>query len=167
MLTIVCRITTNCNRASQGIAEKLTSVIQGISTFVSAFVVALAVQWKLSLITLTIVPAIVVVTGGAIAVDVPLEAKVVRLYSQASNLAQETISSIRTVHAFDAREKMVKKYDEYLEEAHKVGNNKSPVFGALFCVQNFCVFAGIALCFWQGFRMFQSGEIADAGGVFT
>ena len=110
---------------------------------------------------------IFIVIGICIALDAPLEARIVRIYSQASNLAQETISSIRTVHAFCARTKMVKKYDEFLQQAHRVGSKKSPVYGVMYSVQYFCVYSGIALCFWQGFRMFQSGEIENAGQVFT
>jgi ATP-binding cassette subfamily B (MDR/TAP) protein 1 len=142
-------------------------VVQSLSTFFSAFIVALAVQWKLSLITLIIVPVIFLVIGGFIALDAPLEAKIVRTYSQASNMAQEVISSIRTVHAFEARTKLVGKYDDFLKQAHSTGNKKSPIYGVIYCVQYFCVYSGIALCFWQGFRMFQSGEIENAGQVFT
>ncbi|KAL9638683.1 MAG: hypothetical protein Q9164_001391 [Protoblastenia rupestris] len=164
---IATQVTTNGNRVSQGIAEKLAFVVQALSTFFSAFIVALAVQWKLSLITLSIVPVIFLVTATCIAIDAPQEARIVRIYSQASNMAQETISSIRTVHAFWAHAKMVKKYDDFLQQAHTEGNKKSPNYGVLFSVEYFCVYSGIALCFWQGFRMFQSGEVADAGQVFT
>ena len=141
--------------------------MQGLSTFLSAFVVALAVQWKLSLITLSVIPVIFFVVGACVGMDAPHEARIVRIYSRASNMAQETISSIRTVHAFSARGKMVKIYDDFLQEAHKEGNKKSPIYGVIYCVQYFCVYCGIALSFWQGFRMFQSGEVANAGQVFT
>ncbi|KAL8838824.1 MAG: hypothetical protein Q9170_001979 [Blastenia crenularia] len=164
---IATQVTTNGNRVSQGIAEKLAFVVQGLSSFFSAFIVALAVQWKLSLITMSIIPVIFIVTGGCIAVDSIIEPRIVRIYSQASNMAQEAISSIRTVHAFGARTKMVKKYDDFLQQAHSQGKKKSPIYGILFSTEYFCVFSGIALCFWQGFRMYQSGEVADAGQVFT
>lgn len=165
--SVATQVTTNGNRVTQGIAEKLAFMVQAISQFFSAFIVALAVQWKLSLITLSIVPLLFLTIAVAIAVDAPNEARIVRIYSQASNLAQESITSIRTVHAFWAREKMVKKYDEFLQKAHVEGNKKSPIFGTFYCSSYFCVYSGIALCFWQGFRMFQSGEVANAGQVFT
>lgn len=37
----------------------------------------------------------------------------------------------------------------------------------LFSGQTFLVMSGTSLAFWQGFRMFQSGEISDVGTVFT
>ena len=161
------QVTTNGNRINQGIAEKLAFVVQALSLFFSAFVVAIAKQWKLALITMSIVPAIFIVTGVCIAIDAVQESRIIKIYSRAAVLAQEAISSIRTVHAFWAQEKMAQSYNEYLEQAHKEGKKKSPNYGILFSTEYFCVYSGIALSFWQGFRMYQSGEIGDVGTVFT
>jgi ATP-binding cassette, subfamily B (MDR/TAP), member 1 len=161
------QVTTNGNRINQGIAEKLGFTVQGLSLFFSSFIIALAVQWKLALITMSIIPVIFIVTGVCIAIDAKQEAQIIKIYSRAAVLAQEAISSARTVHAFWAKDKMVKAYDDYLGQAHRIGNMKSPNYGVLFSTEYFCVYAGVALSFWQGFRMFQSGEISDVGTVFT
>jgi len=161
------QVTTNGNRVNQGIAEKLGLVMQSSSMFVSAFIVALAVQWKLALITMSIIPVILILTGATVAIDATLEARVVRIYSQGSVLVQEAISSIKTIHAFWAQEKMAKKYDTFLQGAHQEGNKKSVNYGVMFSVEYFCAYAGTALAFWQGQRMYQSGEIPTVGTVFT
>lgn len=44
---------------------------------------------------------------------------------------------------------------------------KSWIYAVLFSTQYFCVFSGIALAYWQGYRMYASGEIPDVGKVFT
>lgn len=90
-----------------------------------------------------------------------------RLYSQAATIAQDALSSIKTIHAFGAQLKIVDQYDKYLQEAHQEGKKKSPIYGVLFSSQTFLVMSGTALAFWQGFRMFQSGEIKDVGTVLT
>jgi len=46
------KATTNGNLVTNGISDKLTLTIASVSTFFSAFVVALAIQWKLTLITI-------------------------------------------------------------------------------------------------------------------
>ncbi len=165
--SISSQVTTNGNRINQGIAEKLAFIFQGTSMFFSAFIVALSVQWKLALIVMSIVPGIVVVVSSCIAIDSVLEAKITRLYSQAAVTAQEAISSIKTVHAFWAQDKLVAKYEEHLQIARQVGKKKSPVYGTLFSVEWFCVLAGTALAFWQGFRMYASGEISNVGTVIN
>ncbi|KAL1797292.1 hypothetical protein ACET3X_003898 [Alternaria dauci] len=161
------QVTTNGNRINQGIAEKLFTCVQGISLFFSGFIVALAVQWKLALIVMSIIPAIFLVTGVCISLDAPIEARVTKIYSQAGTLAQDAISSIRTIHAFGAHQKIVDGYEAYLQKAHKEGNKKSVIYGVLFSGQTFLVMSCTSLAFWQGFRMFQSGEIGDVGTVFT
>lgn len=66
-------------RINQGIAERLYSFTEGVSLFFSAYIVALAVQWKLALITMSIVPAIVLFIGTCIALDAPIETRIVCL----------------------------------------------------------------------------------------
>ena len=59
------------------------------------------------------------------------------------------------------------RYDEYLQAAHKEGSKKSLIFGILFSAQTFLVMSGTALAFWEGYRLFRSGEIDNVGTVFT
>jgi ATP-binding cassette, subfamily B (MDR/TAP), member 1 len=60
-----------------GMAEKLYTAVVGMSMFFSAFVVALVVQWKLALITMSIVPAMLIAVGGCMSVIIPIETKLV------------------------------------------------------------------------------------------
>ena len=90
-----------------------------------------------------------------------------RIYSRASVLAQDALSSIKTIHAFGAQQKIITKYDDFLEESHKEGKKKSLLFGIMFSIQTFMVMSGTALAFWEGFRLYQSGEIGNVGTVFT
>jgi len=126
----------------QGIAEKLALTVQALSMFFSSFIIALTVQWKLSLITMTTIPAIFVAMGAAVSIDSVYEVKINHFYSEAAALALEAIGSVRTIHAFWASEKMVQKYDAYLEKAHQIGKKKSPLYGIVFATQYFCVYSG-------------------------
>jgi ATP-binding cassette subfamily B (MDR/TAP) protein 1 len=65
------------NRINQGIAEKLYTAVVGISLFFSSYIVALAVQWKLALITMSIIPANILIMGFCVRSDAPLEARIV------------------------------------------------------------------------------------------
>ncbi|KAF2495468.1 multidrug resistance protein 3 [Lophium mytilinum] len=161
------QVTTNGNEVNSGIAEKLTLTIQSITTFFAAFIVAFAVQWKLTLITISIVPTILIVTFGAIAVLVKNEAQSLPIYSKAGLMAEEMFSSMRTVHAFWLQPLMSRKYDGLLADAQKVGNKKSPIYGTLFSIEYFCIFCGYALAFWEGIRLYSSGEIQQSGKVVT
>ncbi|KAL4958072.1 P-loop containing nucleoside triphosphate hydrolase protein [Aspergillus filifer] len=161
------QISTNATRINQGIAEKLVLIVQGLSMFFAAFIVAIAVQWKLALITLSVVPAMFIILGIVIALDAGVETKIAQIYAKGAALAQEALSSIKTVHAFSAQDGMIEKYDAYLAEAHKLGRKKIIPYGMISGLVYFCIFSGNALAFWQGYRMFVSGEIDAVGDVFT
>lgn len=74
---------------------------------------------------------------------------------------------MKTIFAFGAQEKIVTLYDEYLQTAYNKGKKKSIIFGVLFSSQTFFTISGTALAFWEGFRLYQSGEIPNVGTVIT
>ncbi|KAF2849496.1 multidrug resistance protein-like protein 1 [Plenodomus tracheiphilus IPT5] len=165
--SVSTQVTTNGNNVNNGISEKLTLTIQGVSTFVTAFVIAFIVQWKLTLITISIVPTIIVVVGICVGIDDKNEKKILAIYSNAGILAEEVFSTVRTVHAFWLNPLLSRKYDALLDVAMTEGMKKSPVYAVLFSTEFFCVYCGYGLAFWQGIRMYASGEISESGDVFV
>ncbi|EGO53219.1 hypothetical protein NEUTE1DRAFT_92339 [Neurospora tetrasperma FGSC 2508] len=165
--SISSHLTTNANLVNQGISEKLGLAIQAIATFFAAFVVAFAVQWKLTLITICIVPVIVIVTGICMGIDAKQENEIMIINSGAAKLAEEVFASVKTAHAFWAFPKLSGKYAAILDEAKAVGARKSPNYAVLFSVEFFCVYAGYGLAFWQGIRMYKEGEVSEPGQIVT
>lgn len=165
--SVTTQATTNGNNVNNGISEKLTLTIQGVSTFVSAFIIAFIVQWKLTLITISIVPTILIVTSICVVIDTKNENELLAIYSKAGLLAEEVFSTIRTVHAFWLNPLLSRKYDKLLGDAMSVGMKKSPNYAVLFSSEFFCVYCGYGLAFWQGVRMYARGEIKESGDVFT
>ncbi|PLB53566.1 P-loop containing nucleoside triphosphate hydrolase protein [Aspergillus steynii IBT 23096] len=161
------QITTNATRVNQGIAEKLALLVQGLAMFFSAFIVALSAQWKLALIAMSVIPLMFLVFAVCMGFSAGIEANITRTYSDGAALAQEVLSSVRTIHAFWAQSRMTSNYDRYLTLAHNHGKRKTVATGVLASTTYFCVYSGNALAFWQGNRMFQNGEIETAGKVIT
>ena len=87
---IASQVITNGNKINSAIAEKLSIFIQSVATFVAAFAVALVTQWKLTLIIMGIIPAILLVIGGSIALDAPVEARIMKIYSAAAGTYSQT-----------------------------------------------------------------------------
>lgn len=133
----------------------------------TAFVVAFAVQWKLTFILISIVPTIIVVNAICIGIDTKQESAMLSVYGKAGLLAEEVFGSIRTAHSFWLNPFLSTKYDAFLDDAMKIGMRKSPNYAVLFSTEFFCVYCGYALAFWQGIRMYLSGEIKESGDVFT
>jgi len=165
--SISAQIVTNGNMIQQGIGEKLGLTIQSASAFTAAFIVAFVTNAKLTGITVCIVPLIVLATGCTAGLDAGYETKMLAIYGRAGSFAEDVIGSMRTVHAFGARPKLVEKYNDFLEAAHKIGKKKSPIYMIMFSTEFFAVYAGFSLAFWQGLRMYNSGEIETSGTIVT
>ena len=99
--------------------------------------------------------------------DTKLEAKILDIYTKSGSLVEEAFSSIRVPTAFNARDKILKKNDVYLDEAKKYGFKKGPVLGVLYSSEFSVMYAAYALAFWYGVRLLTRGEIEEGGTVVT
>ncbi|KAH5276208.1 hypothetical protein HBI71_036660 [Parastagonospora nodorum] len=150
-----------------GVSEKLGLTVQGLSAFLSSFIIAFVTNWKLTLIICVIAPLTVAVMIGCAFIEAGYEAKILEYYAMANAFAEGVLSSVRTVHSFEMRSRLVDRFDSYLAKAHWWGNKISLLFGILFSAEYTIIYLGNALAFWRGIHMLANGEIAETGDVFT
>lgn len=165
--SIAGNINRGGNLVNQGISERFGLTVQATTTFFSAFIVAFAVQWKLTLICLSIVAANLIVVTVCVMIDSGIENKLNATWGEADKLAEEVFASIRNVHAFWAYGKLSAKFEGLMQSTRHLAQRKPPIYAILFSVQFFCIYAGYGLAFWQGIRMYHRGEIDQPGGVVT
>lgn len=95
--SIAVKATTNANQIKTGIAEKFSKLIQSLSMIATALIVGLTQSWKLSLIITAAVFPLFLILSITMTYDANIEVEVLRIYSKASNLAEEILGSIKTV----------------------------------------------------------------------
>ncbi|KAM0259265.1 hypothetical protein ACHAPA_010832 [Fusarium lateritium] len=164
--SIAMQATSNGKLIQAGISEKLGLMVQGLSCFVAAFILAFVTQWKLTLICCCIAPATLVAMGVSSTLEAGIETKVLKVHAQGGSFAESILSSARNVQAFSLRSRLVREFDKYLEEAHKLGSKKNALLGCMFSAEYFIIFAGMGLCFWQSIKMIATGEVEKPGDVF-
>ncbi|KAL4779773.1 P-loop containing nucleoside triphosphate hydrolase protein [Aspergillus varians] len=165
--SIAAQATSNGKLIQAGVAEKIGLLFQGLGAFVTAFIIAFVVQWKLTLICLCIAPATIIVMGIVAGIEAGHETKILEIHAQANSFAEGVLAGVKAVHAFQMRASLVKKFDEYLTEAHTVGKKISILFGLMFSAEYTIIYLGFGLAFWQGINMLARGEIDTAGDIFT
>jgi ATP-binding cassette subfamily B (MDR/TAP) protein 1 len=165
--SIAQQATSNGKLVQSGISEKLGIVIQSISTFVAAFIIAFVRQWKLTLILIWMIPTLLFLLGGVAGIDARYETKILQIYAQAGSYAENILGGIRTIHAFNLQPRMIAKYDTYLANAYSIGKKKNVLYGVMLGGEYFVVFGATGLAFWQGIKMLSNGEIVALGTVFT
>ncbi|KAI0967564.1 ABC transporter-like protein [Xylaria arbuscula] len=156
-------ITTTANTLQIGISEKLATVIQTLSSVVTAFIVAYTHSWKLSLVTSSGLLLITICYCITIPVLVKNMKQVEDANIKASAVASEAFASIRMVAAFGAERTMVERYREWVDEASKRGLRLSGTIAVQQATIYFGVYSTFALAFWFAVKLLNNHEIENVG----
>ncbi|XP_045876922.1 ATP-binding cassette sub-family B member 5 [Meles meles] len=152
------RMTNDINKISDGIGEKIALLFQNISTFSIGLAVGLVKDWKLTLVILSTSPLIIASAAIFSRIIISLTTKELNAYSKAGAVAEEVLSSVRTVVAFGAQEKEIQRYTQNLKYAKDIGIRKAIAsklyLGAVYFFMN----GTYGLGFWYGTSLILSGE---------
>jgi ABC-type multidrug transport system fused ATPase/permease subunit len=163
---LTSRVSSDVQIVTAVLGSKMAQLIQHLSSVVFSYVFAFVQSWRLSLIMLAVMPIIVIV--GAFMAKFVTESTTVaqEVYAAAGAVAQEVLSSIRTVHAFNGTKRESERYNKRVLDAEKIGIKKGiflglsqgAINGLLFCSYAVAFYYGSYLIEW-GFR--SGGEIVS------
>uniref|UniRef100_A0A8C0G1Z5 Bile salt export pump n=1 Tax=Chelonoidis abingdonii TaxID=106734 RepID=A0A8C0G1Z5_CHEAB len=142
------RISDDVNKINDAIADQAALFIQRFTTFICGFLLGFASGWKLTLVIIAVSPLLGI--GAAVAKLTGLELKA---YAKAGAVADEVLSSIRTVAAFGGERKEVERYDKNLVFAQRWGIRKGMIMGFFTGYIWFIIFLCYALAFWYGSKL--------------
>ncbi|KAF7596834.1 GTPase-activating protein [Aspergillus hancockii] len=165
---ITTRITADTNIIQDGISEKVGLALTGVSTFVTAFIIAYIKNWKLALICSASLLALLLTMGGCSTLMLIFSKKALECQGRGASLAEDILDSIRTVAAFNAQETLAQKYESHLKDAEGPGMKSKVIFaimvGALLCI----MYLNYGLGFWMGSRyLVDAVNNIKAGDVLT
>ncbi|EGS20733.1 mating factor A secretion protein STE6-like protein [Thermochaetoides thermophila DSM 1495] len=149
---VTTRITGDTNLIQEGISEKVGLTLQAVATFIAAFVIGFVSYWKLTLILLSTVFALLMVMGTGSRFIVKFSRQNIAAYAQGGSVAEEVISSIRNAVAFGTQDRLAKQYDTHLVEAEKHGFKLKATLGIMVAGMMTLVYLNYGLGFWMGSR---------------
>eukprot|EP00903_Cladosiphon_okamuranus_P019102 g17578.t1 len=135
---------------SQGIGIKLARLIQFFSMFVSGFMIGFIKGWELALVMLCVIPPLALAGGFMFGKLAGLAAQYQRSNAAAAGVAEEAISSIRTVVAFGGEKRESKRYKSRVEEAMDTSIKSGIGFAKALAVMMFIIFCSYGLGMWYG-----------------
>lgn len=157
---IVTHITSDTNTIQDGISEKVSVTIGAISTFVTAFVIAFATYWKLTLILASVIFAILINGSVFSGYMVKSSTQSIISFALGGSLADEVLSSVRTAVAFGSQERLSNQYDQHLKKAEYYGFRLKAAVGIMLGGIMFLLYMSYALAFWQGSAFLLRGEMS-------
>ncbi|KAL3285401.1 hypothetical protein HHI36_019505 [Cryptolaemus montrouzieri] len=143
----------NLGKIEEGIGEKVGVLLIMETMFVIGIVWSFLLGWKLTLVCLVSSPVVAVVMAILTWVSTKFTKREMDSYSQAGCIAEEVLSSIRTVVAYNGQNKEVERYTVHLEDAKK-NNIRTSIFTAIAtALQWFLVYASCAPSLWYGVKL--------------
>lgn len=155
---LTTRITNDVNLVQDGLGEKFGFVFMNVVAFVVAFIIAFVKGWKLTFICLCVIPFIVAAAGF---LGVHLSKLVSESHDKTADsgaIADEVLSGIRTVMAFNGQQREIERYDTKVWDAFKFGRKSGFLLGgSIGCIQ-FFIFVMYCAGFNFGSWRLRQGE---------
>ncbi|MBN3300229.1 ABCBB protein, partial [Amia calva] len=159
------RISDDINRINNAIADQVSIFIERISTFIFGFMVGFIGGWKLTLVVIAVSPLIGLGAGLMAMAVAKLTGLELKAYAKAGAVADEVLSSVRTVAAFGGEEKEAERYDKNLIDAQNWGIKKGTIIGLFQGYLWSIIFLCYALAFWYGSKLVIDTRELSPGGL--
>ena len=112
-------ITTTANVLQLGVSEKLGTIIQSLSTVVTAVIVAFKFSWSLTLVTSSVILFVALVYGTVLPFIVKMTKEVEHADGKAASVAGEVLAAMRMIVANGAVARMAEKHSGWVEESRR------------------------------------------------
>ncbi|XP_062208905.1 ABC transporter B family member 21-like [Phragmites australis] len=155
---IGARLSADAAKVRGLVGDALQLVVQNSTTLVAGLVIAFVSNWELSLIILALIPLIGLNGWIQMKFLQGFSADAKMMYEEASQVANDAVSSIRTVASFSAEEKVMDLYKKKCEGPLRTGIRTGIISGIGFGVSFFLLFGVYAASFYAGARLVEDGK---------
>ncbi|CAN6349641.1 unnamed protein product [Urochloa humidicola] len=155
---IGARLSADAAKVRGLVGDALQLAVQNSSTLVAGLVIAFVSNWQLSLIILALIPLIGLNGWIQMKFIQGFSADAKLMYEEASQVANDAVSSIRTVASFSAEEKVMDLYKKKCEGPIRAGIRTGIINGIGFGVSIFLLFGVYAVSFYAGARLVEDGK---------
>ena len=139
------------NKIQEGLGEKIGMFFRFFVTFLVAFGISFYQNWLLSAVLCAVVPLLIILGGVFGIIITSFSKNELSVYSKAGEMAEEVLSSIRTVIAFGGEDKEVERYSQEIKVAKRSGMIKGffvsltmgLMFGLMYGIYGFGFWFGV------------------------
>ncbi|XP_048137539.1 ABC transporter B family member 11-like [Rhodamnia argentea] len=150
---IIGRMSGDTVLIQDAMGEKVGKFIQQIAIFFGSFVIAFIKGWLLTLVMLSSMP-LLIFSGAALSRTVgKLASHGQTSYSQAADVVEQTVGSIRTVTSFTGEKQAIAMYKESMTKAYESGVHEGLVLGMVSGTLTFIMLCTYGLAIWFGGKM--------------
>ncbi|KAH7282488.1 hypothetical protein KP509_35G032800 [Ceratopteris richardii] len=163
---VIADIASDTTLIQDAIGSKTGSLIHHLAQFLVGMVIAFKTLWQLSLLNIAVLPVMLLSGGSAAYMIISASSRNEVAYARAGELAHETMTQIRTVHAFVGEQKSFHSYSNALRSSVKLGIQANLAKGLGIGSQYGLGFATFACLLWFAGKFVRDGD-TTSGPAFT
>ncbi|XP_044151678.1 ATP-dependent translocase ABCB1-like isoform X3 [Bufo gargarizans] len=166
--TLNSRLTEDMNTIYDGLSINVCIFGQFLTTVVTGITIGFVKGWKLTLVILAAGLLLFILVSLWTKIAASFTSKELKAYAKADAVAEEILTSIRTVASFNGQEKAMDKYNANLIVAKNDGVKKSIILNLSIGVSEISIFGIYALIFsYANYLIIQEPENYNTGNVIT
>ncbi|RLM73742.1 ABC transporter B family member 19-like [Panicum miliaceum] len=180
---VAARLATDAADVKSAIAERISVILQNMTSLLVSFVVGFIIEWRVALLILITFPLLVLANfaqaydshvratvcfemiavtadvGACVSMQLSMKGfagDTAKAHAKTSMIAGEGVSNIRTVAAFNAQDKILSLFCSELRVPQAHSLRRSQVSGALFGLSQLSLYASEALILWFGAHLVRT-----------
>ncbi|CAF4459380.1 unnamed protein product [Rotaria socialis] len=152
---LITLVSDGIRRVNDGIGENFGSCLQYLSLFTTGLIIGFARGYKLTGVILSLLPVFIILVILYSKFGAQMVSKQQETYTQAGQLAEQTLSAVKTVFAFNGSDFELKRYEQQLLLTRKNGIRIGAMFGLVTGFDYLIVFAADALGLGYGAKLIR------------
>ncbi|KAG6742871.1 hypothetical protein NC652_038121 [Populus alba x Populus x berolinensis] len=154
---VAARLATDAADVKSAIAERISVILQNMTSLLTSFIVAFIVEWRVSLLILATFPLLVLANFAQQLSLKGFAGDTAKAHAKTSMIAGEGVSNIRTVAAFNAQGKVLSLFCHELRVPQLHSLRRSQTSGLLFGLSQLALYGSEALILWYGAHLVSKG----------
>ncbi|EEC77398.1 hypothetical protein OsI_16157 [Oryza sativa Indica Group] len=147
---VAARLSTDAADVKSAIAERISVILQNMTSLLVSFVVGFIIEWRVAVLILVTFPLLVLANFAQQLSMKGFAGDTAKAHAKTSMIAGEGVSNIRTVAAFNAQDKVLSLFCTELRVPQMHSLRRSQISGALFGLSQLSLYASEALILWYG-----------------
>ncbi|KAF8714956.1 hypothetical protein HU200_027498 [Digitaria exilis] len=153
---VAARLATDAADVKSAIAERISVILQNMTSLLVSFVVGFIIEWRVALLILITFPLLVLANFAQQLSMKGFAGDTAKAHAKTSMIAGEGVSNIRTVAAFNAQDKILSLFCSELRVPQMHSLRRSQISGALFGLSQLSLYASEALILWFGAHLVRT-----------
>ncbi|XP_008784383.2 ABC transporter B family member 19 [Phoenix dactylifera] len=154
---LAARLATDAADVKSAIAERISVILQNMTSLLTSFIVGFIVEWRVALLILATFPLLVLANFAQQLSLKGFAGDTAKAHAKTSMIAGEGVSNIRTVAAFNAQDKILSLFHHELRVPQRRSLRRSQTSGLLFGLSQLSLYSSEALVLWYGAHLVRSG----------